>query len=213
MISLPLSGALGLSYLIGAIPFAVLVGRRLRGIDIQRVGSGNAGAMNTFRSVGRGAGVLVALLDALKAALAMLIGRVLIGPQAAALCGAAAVAGHCFSPLLLYATRRERDGGWKMMLRRAGGKGLASGMAVLLLIDWRLGVWAALMFGLNMLLLRTDETWPTIIAVVLTPPLVWWLRRDSAITLAVLLVSLVVIIKHLPDVRHGFFVSTTDDGR
>ncbi|PLS78399.1 MAG: hypothetical protein CYG59_18805, partial [Chloroflexi bacterium] len=55
--------ALALSYLLGAVPFAVLVGKRLRGIDVQRTGSGNAGAMNTFRNVGRGAGVLVALLD------------------------------------------------------------------------------------------------------------------------------------------------------
>lgn len=199
------------SYLIGAIPFAVLVGRWLRGVDVRRVGSGNAGAMNTFRSAGAATGVLVALLDALKAALAMLVGRLLIGPEAATLCGAAAVAGHCFSPYLLFAARHERGGGWKMALRRAGGKGLASGMAVLLLIDWRLAAAAAVIFGVGLLVLRKDETWPTIIAVLCTTPLLWWLTRDVLATLAVALVSLVVVVKHLPDVREGFYVAMSNE--
>lgn len=196
-----------ISYLIGAIPFAVLVGRWLRGVDVRRVGSGNAGAMNTFRSAGRTTGVLVALLDALKAVLAMLLGRLLIGPQVATLCGALAVVGHCFSPYLILAARHERGGGWKMLLRRSGGKGLASGLGVLLLTDWRLALAAALIFGLSMLLLRKDETWPTIIAVLCTPPLLWWLTADLVGTIAVALVSVVVIIKHLPDVREGFSVA------
>ena len=198
-----------LSYLLGAIPFAVLVGKRVRGVDIQRTGSGNAGAMNTFRSVGRMAGVMVALLDLAKAGLAMLLARQVLGPEAAPLCGAAAVAGHCFSPYLLFATRGERGGGWKMALRRSGGKGLASGMGALLFIDWRLVLAATVMFLLSLLILRKDETWPTIITVVLTLPLVWWFTRNWSTTIAVLLVSIIVIVKHLPDARTGFNVTMT----
>ncbi len=203
--------ALGLSYVIGAIPFAVLVGRLVRGIDVQRAGSGNAGALNTFRSVGRAAGVAVALLDAMKAALAMFVGRLLLGPGAAALCGAAAVAGHCFSPYLIFLARKELAVGWKLALRRTGGKGLASGAAVLLLIDWRLAVITLAVFFLARKLVFKDETWPSIVAVGLTPPLVWWLNGDRATTLAVLLVSAVVIIKHLPDLREAFYVATTNN--
>jgi acyl phosphate:glycerol-3-phosphate acyltransferase len=194
------------SYLVGAIPFAVIVVRRMHGVHILRAGSGNAGAMNSFRTAGRRAGVIVALLDALKAALVMLLGRLMLGPEAAALCGAAAVAGHCFSPYLIWATRRERDGGWKMLLRRTGGKGLASGLTVLALIDWRLALLALLIFFATFALLRKDETWPTIIAVGLTPPLVWWLTANWIVTIATLIVGVVVIIKHLPDVREGFWV-------
>jgi glycerol-3-phosphate acyltransferase PlsY len=199
------------SYLLGAVPFAVLVGRWLRGIDVRRVGSGNTGAMNTLRSAGPAIGVLVFVLDALKAALAMLLGRLLLGPEAATLCGATAVIGHCFSPYLLFASRRERGGGWKMALRRAGGKGLASGGAVLLLIDWRLAVAAIAIFGLSLLILRKDETWPTIIAVLCTTPLLWWLTRDVTATVAVTLVSIVVIVKHLPDLREGFYVAVNHE--
>lgn len=198
--------ALLVSYLIGAIPFAVLVAKWLRGINVQHVGSGNAGALNTFRSAGRTAGVLVATLDGVKGVLAILIGQQWFGSQGAALCGAAAVAGHCFSPYLLIASRNAAAGGWKMLLRRSGGKGLATGLVVLALIDWRLVLMILVIFGLSMLGLRTDVTWPTIIAVAATAPLIWWLTGDRVVMAAVLLVSLVVIVKHLPDVREGFSV-------
>jgi len=87
-----------LSYVVGAIPFAVPVGLGLRGVDVRRAGSGNAGAMNTLRNVGPLAGVLVALLDAAKGAGVVLLGRWLLGTQAGALAGCAATIGHCFSP-------------------------------------------------------------------------------------------------------------------
>lgn len=199
------------SYLLGAIPFAVLVARWLRGVDVRRVGSGNTGAMNTVRSAGFATGLLVFMLDALKAALAMLLGRELLGVEAATLCGAVAVIGHCFSPYLLFASRHERGGGWKMALRRWGGKGLASGGAVLLLIDWRLAIAAIAIFGVSLLILRKDETWPTIIAVLCTPPLLWWLTRDTTATAAVVLVVIVVIVKHLPDLREGFYVTMNNE--
>lgn len=206
MSNLLLAIAVVLSYLIGAIPFAVLVGKGLRGIDVQRTGSGNAGAMNTIRSVGKAAGVLVFVLDGLKGALAMLLGRWLFGPQIAGLCGAIAVAGHCFSPYLLFATRRDYGSGWKRWLRRSGGKGLATGLVILGLIDWRLVLLVLVIFFAGMMILRTDATWPTIIAVAATTPLIWWLTANRTTTLTVLLVSIIVIVKHLPDVREGFYV-------
>lgn len=205
--------ALLLSYLLGAIPFAVVVGRSLRGIDITRSGTGNAGALNTLRSAGPIAGVLVALLDGLKAAVAMLLGSALLGPGGAALCGAAAVAGHCFSPYLMYATRHERGRGWKLALRRSGGKGLASGVAVLLLLDWRLAAIVVAIFAVALLVLRKDSTWPSIIAVACATPLVWWLTGDGVTSAAVLIVSLIVIVKHLPDVREAFYVAQPEEGR
>ncbi len=195
-----------LSYFIGAIPFAVLVGKRLANVDVQHVGSGNAGALNTFRSVGRRAGVLVALLDIAKAALAMLIGRVVIGPDAAALCGAAAVVGHCFSPYLLMTSDGGGRGGWKWWLRRIGGKGLASGMAVLTLIAWPLAVVTLVIFGVALWRIK-DATWPTIIALTPVTPLIWWWTGNGTITWAVFVVSVVVIVKHLPDLREGYWVN------
>ncbi len=206
MIQLGLPAALIVSYLLGAIPFALLVGRALSGVDVRRSGSGNVGTMNTFRTAGRLPGVLVALLDGLKAAVAMWIGKQVAGPQGAALCGAAAVAGHCVSPYLLWLGRHELHGSWKHLLRLSGGKGLASGLVVIGLIDWRALLILLLVFIGSKLLLRSDVTWPTVIGLLAMPPVVWWLTRDGIITLAVTVVGALVIVKHLPDLRTGFWV-------
>lgn len=105
-------------YLLGTIPFAVVVSRvATRGqVDIRRAGSGNPGGFNTFREVGRGWGVLVVLLDGGKAMLAGLLALVVVGDGAAYAAGVAAIAGHI----------------WPVWSRFRGGKGVATaGGAVL----------------------------------------------------------------------------------
>jgi len=116
---------LTLSYLAGSIPTSILAGRLLRGIDIRRHGSGNAGATNTFRVLGWKAGLAVAAIDVAKGFLAvLLIARIRIsgGPGAAAvliqppsllpvLAGCAAILGHIFP----------------VFARFRGGKGVGTG--------------------------------------------------------------------------------------
>lgn len=107
----------------GAIPFGVLIARR-RGVDIRAHGSGNIGATNVSRVMGARAGALVLVLDALKGALPTAAALALADPAApgaaaaVAATGAAAILGHCFSPLL---------GG-------RGGKGVATALGVFLVI-------------------------------------------------------------------------------
>src|SRR5688572_785111 len=113
---------LGFAYLLGAVPFAVVVGQVLAGIDVRRAGTGNTGALNTLRTAGPAAGALVAALDAAKGGVAVMAGTWLIGREAGALAGCAAVIGHCFSPYLIAASPRLLQGGWKRALRRTGGK-------------------------------------------------------------------------------------------
>jgi len=98
-----LAAYLVLAYLIGAIPTAVLVARRTRGIDIRRHGSGNAGATNVWRVLGWKHGLFVMAVDAGKGALAAALvptipfGDVPIEPRILAiLCGLVAVLGHVF---------------------------------------------------------------------------------------------------------------------
>lgn len=111
--ALYLAGAL----LLGAIPFALLLGR-LRGIDIRKVGSGNVGATNLARSAGLGWGIVAFLLDAAKGFAPVWFASEVVpepGPWFAAASGAAAVLGHCFSPFL----------------RFRGGKGVATAVGAL----------------------------------------------------------------------------------
>ncbi len=86
-----------ISYLIGSIPFGVFISK-VSGIDIRSHGSGNIGATNVTRVLGRKAGLATLLFDLLKGSCAVLLGNIVVGTELAALlCGVAAVFGHCIS--------------------------------------------------------------------------------------------------------------------
>jgi acyl phosphate:glycerol-3-phosphate acyltransferase len=103
------------AYLIGSIPFALLLARRWGGHDLHRIGSGNIGAANVLRASGVRAGIVVALLDISKGAAGVLVaGRVANVDYAGAIAGAAAVVGHIYP----------------VWLRFRGGKGVATACGV-----------------------------------------------------------------------------------
>lgn len=111
------------AYLLGSIPFGLLIAR-LRTVNVREAGSGNIGATNVARTVGKKLGALVLLLDALKGALPMLAAGALdlagrAGPYAPTFVGIAAIAGHCFP----------------VWLRFRGGKGVATALGVFLVLD------------------------------------------------------------------------------
>jgi acyl phosphate:glycerol-3-phosphate acyltransferase len=119
------------AYLLGAVPFGLLVGKGLAGTDIRSSGSGNIGATNVARSLGPAAGLLTLLLDVSKGALAAWAGGVLGGrPVGACLAGLAAVLGHIFPVYLGF----------------HGGKGVATGLGVFLILDPPATAIAALVF-------------------------------------------------------------------
>lgn len=110
-------GSLILSYLLGSISFSVLLAKILKGIDIRQYGSGNAGATNTLRILGKGPAIFVLLLDVLKGIIAVWIGRWLGGDESwiPALCGIAAIMGH----------------NWPLYFNFRGGKGVATTIGVM----------------------------------------------------------------------------------
>jgi glycerol-3-phosphate acyltransferase PlsY len=109
--------ALAGSYLAGSIPFGLIITKLARGQDVRAIGSGNIGATNVARAAGRTAAVSTLLLDALKGFLpAFFASKSADSSSLGAVCGVAAVVGHCF-PL------------W---LRFRGGKGVATGLGVTL---------------------------------------------------------------------------------
>ncbi len=112
------------SYLIGSIPTAYIFGRALKGIDIRQYGSGNVGATNALRVLGKTAGITVLVLDILKGFLAVLLLSSFLGPKIPAISpeflqvilGLSCICGH----------------NWTIFLRFKGGKGLATTLGVLL---------------------------------------------------------------------------------
>lgn len=111
-----------MGYLIGSIPFAVIISR-MKGVDIRKVGSKNPGAANVLREVGKPYGIIVWILDTAKGALVMFISHRLFHSHLffVALVGIAAVVGHC----------------WPIFLKFRGGKGVStSGGVFLYLLPW-----------------------------------------------------------------------------
>lgn len=112
------------SYLSGSVPWGVVLGRAIKGVDIRAYGSGNTGATNTMRVLGWRIALAVAVLDLLKGLIPVLIARWLDAPAwAVAAIAIAATAGHCWSPWMKF----------------HGGKGMATGGgAAVGLLPWLL---------------------------------------------------------------------------
>lgn len=149
------------AYLLGSIPFGYLLVRLFVGGDVRETGSGGTGATNVTRSAGKGVGVLTLLLDLLKGVAAVLVARALLGPGEGVLwwvcaAGAAAVLGHVF-PL------------W---LRFRGGKGVATGLGVFLVLAPIATLCAALIFVVVVWLWRYVSL-GSIVAAALLPLAVW----------------------------------------
>ena len=111
--------ALLLSCLLGSIPNGLWLCRALWHVDLRQHGSHNIGATNVWRTLGKGPGFLVFFLDMLKGLLAVWLGEMLVGtPLVMILCGVLAIVGHSLS----------------LFLRFHGGKGVATGLGVILML-------------------------------------------------------------------------------
>ena len=127
-----LAAAAVLGYVLGAIPFGLLLTRAAGLGDIRAIGSGNIGATNVLRTGRRGLAAATLLLDGVKGAVAVLLGAALAGPAGGAVAGLTAALGHMFPVWLGF----------------RGGKGVATGLGVLLAAAWPVGavacaVWLA----------------------------------------------------------------------
>ena len=112
------------AFFVGAIPFGVLVSRAFYGTDLRRSGSGNIGAANALRTLGKRGAVAVLALDALKGFAPVLAAAALAGPAAATAAALGAVIGHCWSPFLAF----------------KGGKGVATFLGAVIALWWPSGI-------------------------------------------------------------------------
>lgn len=177
-----------LAYLVGSIPTAVWVSKKIYGIDIREHGSGNAGATNTFRVLGAKAGTGVMIVDMLKGFLAVklsLLSQYAWGSEAMTnlqiFLGLAAVVGHIFP---VWADFR-------------GGKGIATLFGMILSIQpaVALGLVAVFLF---MLFLTRYVSLSSIVASIAFPVMIFFIFREPEITYRIFAVAtaLLVILTH-----------------
>jgi glycerol-3-phosphate acyltransferase PlsY len=177
MLYTQLLAALAFGYLLGSVPFGLLITRAAGLGDVRNIGSGNIGATNVLRTGNKGLAALTLLLDALKGAAAVLIAGI-YGPELALVAGFGAFLGHLFPVWLGF----------------RGGKGVATYLGVLAGLAWKVAlvfaaVWLAVAF------IMRYSSLAALIASVAVPLTLFYLGRiDYAVLFAVM--TAIVFIKH-----------------
>jgi len=175
--------AFGLGYLLGSIPFGLLLTRAVGLGDIRQIGSGNIGATNVLRTGHKGIAAATFLLDAAKGAAAVLIADHYFGQAPAMLAGLGAFLGHVFP----------------VWLKFRGGKGVSTYLGVVLAVVWQ----AAVVFAVAWLAiagLTRISSFAAIVATVAAPIAVYASGHAEFAAVAALM-SLIILINHHGNIR------------
>lgn len=172
------------AYLIGSIPTGFLLGKAY-GIDVRTEGSGNIGATNLYRTVGRKVGIITLIGDCLKGLLPVLFVTLsTLPPDFAAWVGLAAFCGHVFS----------------VFLKFRGGKGVATALGVFLALAPLAVAIAMALFAVLMYFWRYVSL-GSISAAAVMPLAVFFLGGSRTVTIVTLIISLIVIVRHHENIR------------
>jgi glycerol-3-phosphate acyltransferase PlsY len=189
-IAIPIAAFAG-AFLIGSIPFGYLIGRFFYHTDIRKQGSGNIGAMNALRTLGKGGAAAVLVLDALKGFAPTLWALVFFrghldfeslppGQEiVAAIVATGAVLGHCYSP-------------W---LRFRGGKGVATSFGAVFALSWPAGLVAVGGWAAGAALTRYSSV-GSMLGSVLAPIALWSFTRSLPETAYGVFAALLILLKH-----------------
>ena len=175
-----------LAYLLGSVSFSILVVRLIAGKDIRQEGSGNAGATNVLRNHGAKAGVVVALLDVAKGAAAVWAMRAVTGdPRYLAAAALAVVLGHVFP----------------VFFRFRGGKGVATTVGAFLVLAPGATLVVMGLFAAVVALTRYVSLGSVLAAAALPPVALYLFRAPDPEALAAGAVALLVLFKHLDNLK------------
>ena len=192
-----------LAYLVGAIPFGVIVGKVFYGVDVRQHGSGNVGTTNVFRVLGKKAGVVVMIADVLKGCIPALIAVSLFGPWPGIIIAAAPEVGHMYS----------------IFLKGSGGKGVATGAGIVLALVPAIFL-ICLLVWIAVILTTRYVSLASLVAAVLVPLLTLLLSEPAAYKIAGVLVTLIIFWAHrsnisrlLKGTEHRASLSWTHSGQ
>lgn len=173
------------TYLLTSIPFGYIVGK-VFGKDVTKEGSGNIGATNVARTIGKGAGLLVLILDAAKGYIPVhyAFDFFFYNQKAVMLVAITAIIGHCFSIFM----------GFK------GGKGVATGFGVLIALS-PLSALIVFLFWLGVFLTSGYVSLASILASSISWVVIYYIEKDLYISFAALIISLIIVIKHSSNIE------------
>ena len=186
-----------IAYLIGSINFSIIISKKMAGFDVREKGSGNAGTTNMLRSVGKRAAALTLVCDILKGVVAVLVailaGAIIKNLDKSLLVQLSAIAvviGHTF-PIFF---------GFK------GGKGVATSLGVLLIVNWKIGL-ICLVFAVVLIALTRMVSVGSVGAAILYPVLVLFIgtnftvSQGSGYLVFSILLALLVAFNHRSNIK------------
>ena len=190
-----------IAYLIGSISFSVIISKKMAGFDVREKGSGNAGSTNVLRTVGKKAAVITLICDVLKGVIAILIAMIIGNifknvdkELIVQIAGIAVVLGHTF-PIFF---------GFK------GGKGVATSLGVLLMINWQIGL-ICLVFALILMAITRMVSVGSIAAAILFPVLVVFIGQNYIVPvnnwsylIFSIIIAILVLFNHRENLKRIF---------
>lgn len=191
-----------IAYLLGSISFSVIISKKMAGFDVREKGSGNAGSTNVLRTVGKKAALITLICDILKGVVAILIailaGKIIKDLDNALLvqlAGVFVIVGHTFP----------------VFFKFKGGKGIATSLGVLLMVNWQIGL-ICLVFALLLMALTRMVSVGSIAAAVLFPVLVLFINQNYIVAessnwsylIFSIIIALLVIFNHRTNLKRIF---------
>ncbi|PZO63742.1 MAG: glycerol-3-phosphate acyltransferase [Paracoccus denitrificans] len=167
-----------IGYLLGSIPFGIVITRALGLGDLRQIGSGNIGATNVLRTGNKGAALATLLLDSGKGAIAVLLARWLAGQDAALVAGGAAFLGHLYPVWLGF----------------RGGKGVATFLGTLLALFWPVGLAACAVWALMAAIARISSLSALVAAA--AAPIMAWMWGQPGVAWVSLFMAVLIFIRH-----------------
>jgi len=181
IILLVLCGIIG--YLLGSINTSVITGK-FYGVDVRQHGSGNAGATNTLRVLGKKAAIMVVIGDVLKGLITCIISNSIAGQTGAIIGGAAAILGH----------------NWPVYFGFKGGKGVLTSITVMFYLDWKISLILVGIFVVVVLISRYVSLGSVLGAIAL-PVLTILFGRDIKLVIFSIALAVIIVFKHQSNIK------------
>jgi len=172
-----------LAYLLGSVPFGIVITRAMGLGDLRQIGSGNIGATNVLRTGNQRAALATLILDAAKGGVAVLIARWLMAEDAGQVAGLAAFLGHLFP----------------VWLKFKGGKGVATFLGILLALSWQVGLAVCATWAIAAAVTRTSSIAALIAAATTAMWMIYF--NDGHFLLLMLILTLLIYVRHSENLK------------
>jgi glycerol-3-phosphate acyltransferase PlsY len=172
------------SYFLGSVPFGLLIGY-IKGVDVRKYGSGNIGATNVYRNLGALPGITTFLADTAKGAFSVYLAKILTGDLLIQiLSGTAAIFGHMFP----------------IYLRFKGGKGIATGLGVILGLAYLCAIFCFFIW-IIVVILTGYVSLASIVASIFLPLFLFLTKSPNSLVIFGIVVSVFVVYKHKENIK------------